>query len=167
MKNIVLKSGKFYSIKDFNLDAIVKNEDLLSELDMATLPETLHRVLGVYPEHLYLPILSKKIDMYDKSDEVNSFIYRGNKYWLDKQQRSCMRTVAESGLQEIEVVMGDHTVTLPSEFVKQFILNLEAYAYKCYVITAKHKQNIKSLINPKDIINYDYTTGYPDKIVLE
>ena len=118
MKNIVLKSGKFYSIKDFNLDAIVKNEDLLSELDMATLPETLHRVLGVYPEHLYFPILSKKIDMYDQSDEVNSFIYRGNKYWLDKQQRSCMRTVAESGLQEIEVVMGEHTVTLPSEFVR-------------------------------------------------
>lgn len=167
MKNIILKSGKFYSIKDFNFDTILKNEDLLSELDMATLPETLHRVLGVYPEHLYLPILSKKLEMYDKSDAVNSFIYKGNKYWLDKQQRSCMKTVAESGLSEIEIIVGEHTVTLPAEFVKQFILDLEAYAYKCYVVTAKHYQNIKSLTNLEDIINYDYTVGYPDKIILE
>lgn len=134
---------------------------------MATLPETLHRVLGVYPEHLYLPILSKKLEMYDKSDAVNSFIYKGNKYWLDKQQRSCMKTVAESGLSEIEIIVGEHTVTLPAEFVKQFILDLEAYAYKCYVVTAKHYQNIKSLTNLEDIINYDYTVGYPDKIILE
>ena len=77
MKNIVIKSGKRYSMKDFNLDTIVKNEDLLSELDMDTLPETLHRVLGVYPTNLYLPILLKKIEMYDRSDEVNSFIYQG------------------------------------------------------------------------------------------
>ena len=78
-----------------------------------------------------------------------------------------MKTVAESGLSEIEIIVGEHTVTLPAEFVKQFILDLEAYAYKCYVVTAKHYQNIKSLTNLEDIINYDYTVGYPDKIILE
>ena len=62
MKHIVLKSGKRYSLKDFSLDTITKNEDLLSELDMDTLPETLYRVLGVYPVHLYKPILLKKIE---------------------------------------------------------------------------------------------------------
>jgi hypothetical protein len=50
-----------------------------------------------------------------------------------------MKTVAECGLENIEVVFGDITVTLPAEFVKQFILQLEAYAYKCYVVTAKHQ----------------------------
>jgi hypothetical protein len=29
-----------------------------------------------------------------------------------------MKTVAESGLQEIEVVMGGHALVLPAEFVK-------------------------------------------------
>lgn len=167
MKNIVIKSGKRYSMKDFNLDTIVKNEDLLSELDMDTLPETLHRVLGVYPTNLYLPILLKKIEMYDRSDEVNSFIYQGQKFWLDKQQRSCMKTVAESGLKEIDVVMGGYSLTLPAEFVKQFILQLEAYAYKCYVITARHLQTAQSLQTVEDILNYDYTAGYPEKIILE
>ena len=78
-----------------------------------------------------------------------------------------MKTVAESGLQEIEVVMGEHTLVLSAEFVKQFILQLEAYAYKCYVTTAKHLQEAQSLQTTEDIINYDYTTGYPEKIILE
>jgi hypothetical protein len=29
-----------------------------------------------------------------------------------------MKTVAESGLENIEIVFGDTTITLPSEFVK-------------------------------------------------
>ena len=167
MKHIVLKSGKRYSINDFGIDVITQKEDLISELDMNTLPETLHRVLGVYPTHLYQPILLKKIELYDRSSEVNSFIYKGNKYWLDKQQRSCMKTVAESGLPEIEVVIGNDSLVLPSEFVKNFILNLEAYAYKCYVTTNKHLQKAQSLSDLEDIINYDYTAGYPEKITLE
>lgn len=167
MKNIVLKSTKHYSIKDFSLDAIVKNEDLLSELEMATLPETMQKVLGNPAPHLYLPILLKKIEQYDRSDNVNSFIYKGNKYWLDKQQRSCMKTVAESGLKEVEVVLNNASIILPAEFVKQFILQLEAYAYKCYVTTAKHIQAASLLSNPEDALKYDYTIGYPDKIVLE
>lgn len=167
MKNIILKSKKHYSIKDFSLDTIVKNEDLLSELEMATLPETLQKVLGNPASHLYLPILLKKIEQYDKSDNVNSFIYQGNKYWLDKQQRSCMKTVSESGLKEIEVILGDTSLTFPSDVVNQFILQLEAYAYKCYVNTAKHLQAASMLSNPYDALVYDYTTGYPEKIVLE
>ena len=167
MKNIVLKSKKRYSIKDFSLDTIVKNDDLLSELEMETLQDTMQRVLGNPATHLYVPILLKKIEQYDRSENVNSFIYKGNKYWLDKQQRSCMKTVAESGLSEVEVVLDNNSVILPSEFVKQFILQLEAYAYKCYVNTAKHLQAAVALSNPEDALKYDYTTGYPDKIILE
>lgn len=167
MKNIVLKSKKRYSIKDFSLDTIVKNDDLLSELEMKTLQDTMQKVLGNPATHLYVPILLKKIEQYDRSENVNSFIYKGNKYWLDKQQRSCMKTVAESGLSEVEVVLDNNSVILPSEFVKQFILQLEAYAYKCYVNTAKHLQAAAALSNPEDALKYDYTTGYPDKIILE
>lgn len=111
--------------------------------------------------------LQKKIEFYDSSSEINSFIYKGNKYWLDKQQRSCLKTVAESGLSEIEIVLGKESVCLTADVVKQFILQLEAYAYNCYIVTAKHISAAKSLQKDEDILNYDYTTGYPEKIVLE
>jgi hypothetical protein len=78
-----------------------------------------------------------------------------------------MKTVAESGLKEIEMVVGDEVLKLTPEFVKQFILQLEAYAYKCYVNTAKHLAAASMINNSEDILKYDFTTGYPDKIVLE
>ena len=42
--------------------------------------------------------------------------------------------------------------------------SLELYALNCYNVTAKHKVAIEGLTNIEDIINYDYTVGYPDKL---
>lgn len=164
---IILNSGSVYSLEDFYMSNLLNNETLLGELDMKTLPETFLGIFGVECIDSYKPILKKKIELYDKSQAVNSFIYKGKPYWLDKQQRACMKMIAESGLENIEVVFGDLTVLLPAEFIRQFIINLEVYAYQCYVVTAKHLQKASELLNPIDILNYDYTTGYPEKITLE
>ena len=152
---------------DFSSTNILTNIDILSNYSLKEIDNIYKTNRLGNIEFTYKDILSVQSDLYDKSDNVNSFIYKGNKYWLDKQQRSCMKTVAESGLSEIEIVFGAITLTLPAEFVKQFILQLEAYAYKCYVNTAKHQQKIQSLQTLEDILNYDYTTGYPEKITLE
>jgi hypothetical protein len=163
----ISKTGNTYQWMDFSSTGILNKPDLLSNYSLKELDDIYksHK-LGDH-EFLYKDILLAQIDLYDRSDNVNSFIYKGNKYWLDKQQRSCMKTVSESGLKEVEVVLGDDSIILPSEFVKQFILQLEAYAYKCYVVTAKHLATANKLETSEDIIKYDYTSGYPDKIVLE
>ena len=161
------KTNKIYSWSEIASTSILNNSDLLSNYSLKEL-DNIYKSnrLGNF-EFLYKDILLKQALLYDQSDNVNSFIYKGNKYWLDKQQRSCMKTVAESGLENVEVVLGDFSMTLPSEMLYQIILQLEAYAYKCYVVTAKHQQNIKSLQSIEDILNYDYKTGYPEKLVLE
>lgn len=161
------KNNKMYQWSEIASTSILNNVELLSSYSLKELDNIYKsNKLGNF-EFLYKDILLRQASLYDQSDNVNSFIYKGNKYWLDKQQRSCMKTVAESGLDTIEVVMGDVSLELPAEFVKQFILALEAYAYKCYVNTAKHQQNIKGLTTVEEVLNYDYTTGYPDKITLE
>lgn len=164
---IILNSGYVYSFEDFYLSNLLNNEQLLGELDMKTLPETFLGIFGVECIDSYKPILKKKIELYDKSSNVNSFIFKGKSYWLDKQQRACMKMVAESGLESVEIVLENSTIVLPADFVKQFLIDLEVYAYKCYVVTAKHIQQASTLCNPKDILNYDYTAGYPEKITLE
>lgn len=166
-KLIILDSGNVYSLKDFQLDNLLCNEQLLNDLDMQALPQTFLQVFGIEYFDAYKPILKKKIELYDKSQAVNSFIYKGQSYWLDKQQRSCMRTLAESGLESIEFVLDDTTLSLPAEFVKKFIDDLEVYAYKCYIVTAKHLQAIAKIYDPEEMLKYNYTTGYPDKITLE
>ena len=99
---IVLKSGIGYTLKDFQISNLLKNNQLLNELDMKTLPETFLNIFGVTCEDRYKDILKKKINLYDKSQNVNSFIYKGKMYWLDKQQRSCIKTITESNLENID-----------------------------------------------------------------
>lgn len=163
----ISKTNNVYQWIDFASTNILNNIDILSNYSLKELD-------SIYKEnklgdisYLYKDILAKQSALYDQSGNVNSFIFKGNKYWLDKQQRSCMKTVAESGLENVEVILGDFNMTLPAEILKQLILQLEAYAYKCYVVTAKHQQNIKSLQSIEDILNYDYKAGYPEKLVLE
>ena len=163
----VSKTNKVYQWVDFAPTSILRNKELLSNYSLKELDNIYKSNKLGNVEFMYKDILLAQASLYDQSDNVNSFVYKGNKYWLDKQQRSCMRTVADSGLDIIEIVMGNEVLQLPNEFVKQFILQLEAYAYKCFVTTAKHQQNIKALQSIEDILNYDYTTGYPEKIILE
>lgn len=163
----ISKTNQVHQWMDFSSTNILNNTDILSNYSLKELDNIYKTNRLGNIDFMYKDILLAQSSLYDQSDNVNSFIYQGNKYWLDKQQRSCMKTVAESGLTEIEIVFGDIAIILPSEFVKQFILQLEAYAYKCFVVTAKHQQSIKSLENIEDILNYDYTTGYPEKITLE
>ncbi len=163
----ISKSNKIYQWGDFSSTSILNQHELLRDYSLKELDHIYkENRLGNF-QFLYKDILLKKVDLYDSSDNVNSFIYKGNKYWLDKQQRSCMRTVSESGLDTVEIVLGTEVLKLSSEFVKQFILQLEAYAYKCYVTTAKHKQQINLLTSVEDLFNYDYTAGYPEKLILE
>ena len=163
----VSKTNQVYSWSEIASTNILNNSDLLSNYSLKELDNIYKsNKLGDF-EFLYRDILLRQLALYDQSDNVNSFIYKENKYWLDKQQRSCMKTVAESGLDTIEIVMGNVSLVVPSDFVKQFIHQLEAYAYKCYVNTAKHKQAIDKLTTVEEALNYDFTTGYPEKLILE
>ena len=92
----LFKNGFNYSLSDFYLSNLLNNEQLLNELDMVTLPDVFLKVFGVRCEDSYKPILIKKIELYDKSQAVNSFIYKGKSYWLDKQQRTCLKNVVDS-----------------------------------------------------------------------
>lgn len=163
----ISKTNKIYQWMDFASTNILNKIDLLQNYSLKELDSIYKENKLSSVEDLYKDILLKQLELYDHSENVNSFIYKGNKFWLDKQQRSCMKTVAESGLETIDVVMGGYSLTLPAEFVKQFILQLEAYAYKCFVVTARHQQTIQSLQTLEDILNYDFTTGYPEKLTLE
>ena len=43
---------------------------------------------------------------------------------------------------------------------------LEVYALKCYNRTAEHKANVIKLESIDEMISYDYTIGYPDKLTF-
>lgn len=167
MKNIFIgKNSKPYSITDLRIDKILHNYELLNMYSMMELHDLYKLYFGNY-EYEYKNILKAKINFYDKSEAVNSFIFRDQNLWLDKATRVGLMHLANCSTEDIQLVLGDQVLTFSPEFVKEFLVKLEVYAGKCYVQTQKHLIAVNTLTNSDEIINYDYTTGYPEKIVLE
>lgn len=151
------------SKNDFSKEIL--NEEILNELSFDDLKSVWKELYGI-PKNIK-DILLKKIDLYSSSKSINSFIYNGKEYWLDKNNRTTLWNLSNSSLNNLEFVVGDEIVVMNALKLKAFLLKLEVYAYKCFVNTFKHLKKAKDLNNIEDIINYDYTTGYPDKITLE
>lgn len=160
--------------KKFKISLNNTFEDLLNSevLNYITIPEVI-KYFGVH--HAIKDILLKKVHLYDASSSVNSFIYAGNEYWLDKTQRNSIKNLINiSGKKQFEIILGDEVFTFDSEYLKEFLDKLELYAYECKINTQKHLNNIlKVSINEDNIeesINYletyDFTTGYPNKLKL-
>lgn len=111
-------------------------------------------------------ILKKSIVYYDTSKYVNSFYYQDKQYWLSKDVRIGLFRLIDSGAEQITLQLGDNYLIISPDKLKEFINQLEVYAGKCFATTAQHLQNIKQLSTIEELLNYDYTAKYPNKIIL-
>ena len=109
-----------------------------------------------------------EIQLFDKSNSVNSFDLLGKSMWLDKSTR-----VGLFNSISIEKNAGKSDTVLWYDAIKYIIpifdalamLNaLELYALNCYNVTQSHISAVKALQTIEEIENYDYTVGYPVKL---
>lgn len=111
-----------------------------------------------------------QVDEYDTSEDVNSFVLNGNAVWLSKADRvGLMNSI------NIEKIAGRDKSTLWFNGVK-FVVNidqaiqllsmLELYALECYNVTASHKASIEQLTTIEEVEAYDFTIGYPQKLII-
>ena len=110
------------------------------------------------------------IEAHDKSNEVNSFTLAGRQMWLDKETR-----VGLVNSINIEKAAGKETTTLwfdgvqyeiPVDSALQMLAALELYALDCYNVTHSHIASVRLLDDMALLTGYDYTAGYPDKLVF-
>ena len=100
--------------------------------------EAIQEVYGkVFPKTL-LQILKAKIEYYDTSENVNSFIINGESFWLDKNTRVGLMHLANCSEGNIELMLKDKILTIPVDVAKSLLSQLEVYAGKCYLQTQKH-----------------------------
>lgn len=128
-------------------------------------------VLGITPtlEDIKEDLIAK-IDNYDTSEEVNCFYYHGVPMWLDKSTRvGLMNSTSiekSAGAETTTLWLGSLTVTLPVDDLLTMLSELELYALDCYNVTAKHKADARSLKTIEEALEYDFTTGYPPKLMF-
>lgn len=131
----------------------------------------------VYVAPVYVPTLeeikSRKVDeilAYDSSQAVNEFSMGGVPMWLDKATRAglLLRFEAESkvGRDTTTLWYGGQSFTLPLAQAQQILIALELYASECYDRTQAHIAEVQKLESKEAVESYDYTTGYPQKLLF-
>ena len=110
-----------------------------------------------------------KIAEYDTSDAVNGFTLGNVKTWLNRDDRVCLMHSLEVSQLKGETtyglcVEGVGVVTLPILTIKGMLDDIEYYAIQCYKRTFEHKGAVNALTTCTELVNYDYTEGYPKKL---
>lgn len=111
-----------------------------------------------------------KIDEYDKSSAVNEFTFQNIPMWLDKATRDglYLRLLAEQAAEKVNTTLwfGTQSFEIPIANAFQLLYAIEVYASACYDRTAAHKAAVEAMTSIEDVEGYDYTTGYPAKLVF-
>jgi hypothetical protein len=110
----------------------------------------------------------EEILRYDSSDEVNGFYIADQEMWLDKATRVGLklRFDAEMASKQTNTTLWYEGTPFNLELdTAVHMLNaIELYASVCYDNTQAHIANVKELEDIEAIKNYDYKTGYPEKL---
>lgn len=111
-----------------------------------------------------------QIDNYDASPNVEEFTINGNPMWLGHELRQQIRTSTEAyealGYENMTKVFNGVEFTFSIEQWRQMLNALEVYAAEALNATERHKNNINAMDNIQDVIDYDYTAGYPMKLAF-
>lgn len=135
-----------------------------------TLPSTASHDAAAVLEAAKTSMLAD-ITAYDSSTAVNAFELNGMEVWLDKATRVGLMnstTIAKSmGQKTTTLWLGSYQLEVDCDKAIQLLSALEMYALECFNVTAAHKKAVSSIESVEDILTYDYTAGYPEKLKME
>ena len=115
-----------------------------------------------------------ELEAYDASDAVNSFrVNISNEAvdtWITPEQRSDYKNSIDAaellGMTEVHPVLNGVPVTLDIQTAKVALARIQIYANQCYGVTEQHKAAINALESVEAVEGYDYTVGYPTKLIF-
>lgn len=111
-----------------------------------------------------------ELEAYDNSEEVNSFTVGGKQMWLDVQTRQQLRISLDAmqavGRESVTKWFEGVEYTYPIQTWYQMLAAVEVYAADALNVTELHRKDIQEIDNIEDLEIYDYTVGYPEKLVF-
>lgn len=111
-----------------------------------------------------------KINEYDKSSQVNGVTINGMYTWFDKATRVGLRNstnvLKKLGNETTSLWVNNKEINIKCDQLIDMLDKLEVYALNCFDTTSKHKRNVYQLSTIEEIENYNYTSGYPEKLTF-
>lgn len=113
----------------------------------------------------------KALEAYDNSIKVNGFFVGEQLTWIDRDTRNTYKASIEAaellGESSIVVPILGMILNIPIEKGKIALAKIQRYADACAIVTATHKMAISGLDSEEEIMGYDFTLGYPEKLVFD
>lgn len=110
----------------------------------------------------------RALNAYDKSSAVNEFTFNSINMWISLEKRKDMRTSISSlkamSVKEWTYWYNGVPITMPVSQFEDMLNAVEVYAIQCYNVTAQHASNISALESVEEVLEYDYSIGYPEKL---
>lgn len=103
---------------------------------------------------------------YDSSTAVNSFSVGNLTTWISKEERPNMRNTVIAYQSRGDETVEFQGVTVPVETALFILTQLDIYAAECFKQTKRHEAAINAKRTIKTVDEYDFTTGYPDKLAF-
>ena len=111
-----------------------------------------------------------ELKSYDSSDAVNSFSVNGVSMWVPADKRAVLRISIEAykalGAESITKVWDGQEYTFPVSDWDTMLNQVEVYASECFNQTQRHAAAINALDTIEAVNEYDFTQGYPEKLVF-
>lgn len=116
-------------------------------------------------------MVQEQIDKYDTSPSVNGFMLNGLRVWLNKDTRVGLMnstSIAKAiGKTTTTLWFGGMQIEVNCDKAIQLLSALEMYALECFNVTAAHKKAVAELNTVEEVLEYDYTKGYPEQLKME
>lgn len=143
------------------------------EPDMDTLSAELQEWKNYIAERELASAKFKKIEelkKYDSSTAVNSFSVNGKDIWLDAQTRQQLRisldAMKDAGRDSATKWFDGVMYEYPMDMWYAMLGAVEVYASDALNVTEQHKAAINSLSSVEEVEAYDFTVGYPEKLIF-
>ena len=135
------------------------------------------RTFGVFDNiDAWAALRSFQVAAYDVSDNVNSFLFDGQKCWLDKNTRVGLANMYRLSEQwadgEIpQLWLGSIPVDVgTAQNALALLSQIEQYALQCYSITQRHLvgiENCRKINDLEALQRFDITADYPEPIIIK
>ena len=112
-----------------------------------------------------------EIEAYDQSEAVNGFTLNGSLVWRDKATRvgllNTRHPARATGSANTTLWLGGERMVVPCDKAIKLLSALEMYALGCFNVTASHKAAVEAMTTLDEVLAYDYTKGYPERLKME
>lgn len=117
------------------------------------------------------------IKSYDTSANVNVFTLTKDgmsiDYWLPAEKRLQLKNsvtiwkAAKKGDYTLDIREKGASIAIDCDKLLTMLNELETYAILCFGTTSQHLNAVGQMDDISQLLTYDYTTGYPEKLTFE